>query len=113
MELYGARVFVQDMVAARKFHAETLGLPITFETDGTIGFDMGVNVMVEVDDGDHDNPSGRFTGLSIAAADVQAKYEQLRERGVSFLEPPKQQPWDGTLTHFTDPSENIWTLVSD
>ena len=113
MQLYGARVFVTDMAKARTFYAETLGLPITFETDGTIGFDMGVQVMVEMDDGEHENLSGRFTGLSIAASDVRAEYERLKERGVPFIEPPEKQPWGGTLAHFTDPSGNMWTIVSE
>lgn len=32
--------------------------------------------------------------------------------GAHFIQPPLQQPWGVTLAHFTDPSGNIWTLVS-
>ena len=63
--------------------------------------------MIEVDDGEHENLSSRFTGLSIAAQDVHAEYRRLRERGVPFIEPPERQPWGGTLAHFTDPSGNL------
>lgn len=113
MQLYGARVFVTGMTEARVFYSEILGLPITFETAETIGFDMGVQILVELDNGEHENLSGRFTGLSIAASDVQAEYERLMQRGVSFIEPPEKQPWGGTLAHFTDPCGNVWTLVSE
>ena len=113
MKLYGARVFVTDMARARSFYAETLGLRITFETDETIGFDMGVQIMIELDDGAHDTLSGRFTGLSITVTDMDAEYERLKSRGVPFLGPPEKQAWGGTLAHFTDPSDNIWTLVCE
>ena len=112
MKLYGARVFVTDMEEARRFYSETLALPITFEQGETIGFDMGVQILIELDDGTHDGLSGRFTGLSISVPDVEAACAELAARGVSIVGQPEKQPWGGVLAHFSDPSGNVWTLVS-
>lgn len=111
MKLYGARVFVTDIEEARAFYGDTLGLQVSFETEGAIGFDMGALLIVEADDGEHENLSGRFTGLSIATVNIENEYRRLKSQGVEFTGPPEIQPWGGTLVHFTDPSRNIWTLV--
>lgn len=113
MKLYGARVFVTDLQQARRFYSKTLGLPMLFDHRDAVGFDIGIHLIVELDDGEHDNLSGRFTGLSIASDDITADYERLQAHGVSFAAPPSRQSWGGVLAHFSDPSGNVWTLVSD
>jgi predicted enzyme related to lactoylglutathione lyase len=54
---------------------------------------------------------GRFLGVSLAVADIQATYEQLFARGVDFLAPPEPMPWGGVLAHFRDPDGNVLSLV--
>ncbi|MGH7288269.1 MAG: VOC family protein [Myxococcota bacterium] len=51
---------------------------------------------------------GRFLGVSLAVADIQATYEQLFARGVDFLAPPEG---GGVLAHFRDPDGNVLSLV--
>jgi predicted enzyme related to lactoylglutathione lyase len=54
---------------------------------------------------------GRFPGVSLAVADIDATYRALRSRGVEFLEPPAVMPWGGVLAHLRDPDGNVVTLV--
>jgi predicted enzyme related to lactoylglutathione lyase len=54
---------------------------------------------------------GAFTGLVLEADDIQATYEQLRERGVSFSEGPTVQPWGGIQALFADQDGNGFVLV--
>ena len=112
MKVFAFRIFVSDLSEARVFYAEILRLPISFEMEEAIGFDAGIQIIVEKDDGEHDRLQGRFTGLSFSAENLQAEYEALTERGVHFTAPPEKQPWGGSLAHFFDPSRNILTLVS-
>ena len=111
MKVYGVRIFVSDLAEARAFYAGALRWPISFESDGAIGFDAGIQMIVEEDDGSHEGLQGRFTGISLSAKNLQAEYEALAARGVRFVAPPEEQPWGGSLAHFTDPSGNILTLV--
>ena len=112
MKVYGFRIFVSNLSDARTFYAQVLQLPISFEMEDAIGFDAGIQLIVEKDDGEHAGLQGRFTGISFSAKDIWAEYEALTARGVHFIAPPGVQPWGGVLAHLSDPSRNILTLVS-
>jgi uncharacterized glyoxalase superfamily protein PhnB len=45
----------------------------------------------------------------LTADDVQASYEELRDRGVEFTEAPAEQPY-GLDSEFRDPSGNKYRL---
>lgn len=117
MRVYGVRIFVDDLVAAHRFYAETLELPVAWEMvdQGVAGFDAGgVTLIVEHQEPD-DNEGralvGRFVGLSLAVDDIDATWRQLVARGVTFTSPPKEQFWGGVLAHFRDPAGNVLTLL--
>ncbi len=54
---------------------------------------------------------GKFTGLVLAADDIQSTYEMLRDRGVHFTEPPATQPWGMKQALFEDQDGNGFVLV--
>jgi catechol 2,3-dioxygenase-like lactoylglutathione lyase family enzyme len=54
---------------------------------------------------------GMFTGLVLEADDIQATYEQLRDKGVTFSEGPTAQPWGGVQALFADQDGNGYVLV--
>jgi predicted enzyme related to lactoylglutathione lyase len=113
MQIYGVRVWVDDMDAARKFYGETLSLTPVWEMDEAVGYDLGATLIVEPD-----SPSGgerlvgRFVGVSISVPDIQAAYDNLTAKGVPFLGTPEKMPWGGTLAHFKDPAGNVLTLMA-
>lgn len=117
MRLYGVRIWVNDMDAARRFYGETLGLKPRWDYGAVVGFEVGEpdgpQFIVELDDRSHDEESlvGRFVGCSLSVDDIEAIYGELVAKGVQFLGPPEKQPWRGTLAHFKDPSGNTLTLL--
>ena len=54
---------------------------------------------------------GRFLGVSLAVADIDATCRGMRSRGVEFLEPPAVMPRGGVLAHLRDPEGSVVTLV--
>ena len=54
---------------------------------------------------------GTFSGLVLEADNIQATYEQLRDRGVTFSEGPTVQPWGGIQALFADQDGNGYVLV--
>jgi catechol 2,3-dioxygenase-like lactoylglutathione lyase family enzyme len=54
---------------------------------------------------------GTFSGLVLEADDIQATYEQLRDKGVNFSEGPTMQPWGGIQALFADQDGNGYVLV--
>lgn len=110
------RVFVFDLEAARKFYEETLGLTGRSDGEAHSTFVVGdVRLIIEPVEptSEYALLVGRFTGFSFEVADVNAAYEELKSRGVAFLDPPETQPWGGILAHFEDPDENILTIAQE
>jgi len=118
MRLYGIRVFVDDLEAARHFYERDLGLAVKWTHEKVaVGYDLGVDLIVEQVDveAEEDDQAlvGRFVGASIAVEDIDGLYERLTARGVAFVGPPELQAWGGKLAHFEDPSGNVLTLLGD
>ena len=118
MQLYGIRIFVDDLALARAFYADTLALPIIWEVSGTaIGFNAGAQIIVEAvsPEAEPDDRAlvGRFVGCSLHVDDIEKSYSDLATNGVEFTSPPEKQFWGGTLAHFKDPSGNVLTLLGE
>ncbi len=114
MKLYAVRVFVGDLAAAKRFYADDIGLPVIWEGDESLGFDVGALLIVEPvgeDDDEAEALVGRFVGASLKVDDLDAVYRDLTAKGVRFEGPPETQPWGGRLAHVIDPSSNILSLV--
>jgi catechol 2,3-dioxygenase-like lactoylglutathione lyase family enzyme len=56
-----------------------------------------------------ENRVGSFFNGAFGTKDLEKTYEELRARGVEFLQPPTRQPW-GTYAVFVDPDRNQFVL---
>ncbi len=91
MELNTARVFVNDIEAARQFYSAKLGLPLKTDASpyGYCVFKAGSTELV-VETVANDAPEedkilvGRFTGLSFTVQDIVMKHKELLALGVPF-----------------------------
>ena len=54
---------------------------------------------------------GSFFNGALACDNVERTYEELTERGVNFVSPPKQEPW-GSFAVFEDSDGNKFLLSS-
>jgi predicted enzyme related to lactoylglutathione lyase len=118
MKLGAIRIFVLDIVDARRFYSHRLGLSVEAydEEHGFCMFDTGdTKLIVEAIDSKEDKRHralvGRFTGISFPVEDIQLKHRQLSEVGVEFSGPPELQYWGGWLATFEDPAGNALQLV--
>jgi lactoylglutathione lyase len=109
------RVFTTKLAEARRFYAETLGLPEMVATDAIAIFDTGqAKLIVEhVDTADPEATGlvGRFTAFSFTVTNMETTLKELRGRSIEWLTLAERQPWGGLLSHFKDPDGNILTLV--
>src|ERR1700719_509850 len=48
--------------------------------------------------------------LAASVADVDAAYEELKAKGVTFVRPPTDQRWGLRTAHFADPEGNLWEI---
>ena len=107
------RVFVTDLVRARQFYGDALGLSESWSSsDAATYAPGGCHLVIETCAGEEASAMvGRFTGVSFTVEDIAAAVSMLETRGVTFDGPPATQPWGGVLAHFADPDGNILTLA--
>jgi predicted enzyme related to lactoylglutathione lyase len=118
MELRTARVFVNDLDAARRFYASQLGLSLKADGSayGYCVFQAGpTELVVEAVAADAPEEElalvGRFTGLSFTVANVAEQHAQLSALGVPFTGAPERQTWGGVLATLQDPCGNELQIV--
>ncbi|MEM8503580.1 MAG: VOC family protein [Cyanobacteria bacterium P01_D01_bin.1] len=118
MELDTVRIFVSDVMLAKPFYQDLLGLDLEVDglEEGYLVFRSGsMSMVVENSEATDDTTGellvGRLTGLSFKVSDILESYNKLVDAGVEFLDSPEKQPWGGLIAAFKDPDNNILTLV--
>ena len=118
-------LLVRDLASCTAFYRDTLGLEVqeSESTPDSISFRMG-NVhffLLEVSAAAHMVSSeanalkiegGPRVLLAAGVEDVDAAYEELKAKGVTFLRPPTDQPWGLRTAYFADPEGNLWAINS-
>jgi lactoylglutathione lyase len=114
-------LFVRDLARCMTFYRDTLGLEVQESDPDSVSFKME-NVyflLLEVsaaahlisEEGLELKIEGGPRGLLAAGVeDVDAAYEALKAKGVTFLRPPTNQPWGLRTAHFADPEGNLWEI---
>jgi catechol 2,3-dioxygenase-like lactoylglutathione lyase family enzyme len=106
-----------DLVKARHFYAEMLGLEVT-ETDGALNVHLGGGAKVLIYPKPNHEPA-TFTVLNFPVADVERSVDELSAAGVEF------ERYDGlnqdvrgimrdngpTIAWFKDPAGNILSVL--
>ncbi len=116
-------LLVRDLARCTAFYRDTLGLQVreSESTPDSVSFQMG-NVyffLLEVSGAARMVSSqplelaiegGPRVLLAAGVADVDAAYEALSAKGVTFLRPPTDQPWGLRTAYFADPEGNLWEI---
>ncbi|HLY32695.1 MAG TPA: VOC family protein [Ktedonobacterales bacterium] len=116
-------MIVQDLASCTAFYRDILGLEIneSESTPDSISFRMD-NVhfflleassaaqMISEEALEPKLKGGPRVLLAAGVADVDAAYEGLKAKGVTFLRPPTDQPWRLRTAYFADPEGNVWEI---
>lgn len=100
------------MDASEAFYSKLLETQKTFGggSQGYVGFVIeNVTLLLEPVEA-VEFEAGRYLGFSLEVSDINAFYERLR-RDVRFAGPPETQLWGGVMTHVTDSSNNVLSIV--
>jgi catechol 2,3-dioxygenase-like lactoylglutathione lyase family enzyme len=114
-------LFVEDLVASKRFYREVFGLPVTFEDGNSAVFVFGetmVNLLNVSEAPGLVEPAAVATGeagvrfqFTLGVDDVDAMCEELKERGVELLNGPMDRPWGIRTASFRDPGGHIWEIA--
>lgn len=133
MRIANAQVWVHDQAEALRFYTEKLGMEVRSDvtvaemgdfrwlTVGPVGQpDVAIVLMAVpgppmLDDATRlqvlDLMGKGFAGtVFLTTDDVHKSYDELRRRGVEFVDPPTQMPY-GIDSSFRDPSGNSFRLT--
>jgi catechol 2,3-dioxygenase-like lactoylglutathione lyase family enzyme len=113
-------ITVNDQQKAVEFYTQKLGF--TLQNDQPMGDDKGTRwIELRLPQGDTvinlhppqepDARVGGFSNIIFTADDVRKTYDELKERGVEFVQPPKEEFW-GIYCILADPDGNQFCLAS-
>ena len=115
-------LFVQDLAGCTAFYRDTFKLPYQGSDADSASFLLqeGLYLILLSPSGAADllgtqvnelKIEGGARGLLAAGvADVDAAYEELKAKGVTFVRPPTDQRWGLRTAHFADPEGNLWEI---
>jgi lactoylglutathione lyase len=117
----GVVLFVQDLDRCMTFYRDTLGLEIVFSDPVSFAFRMenqdflllefaaAAEMVGEAALGLHQGASHEVL-LCADVEDVDAAYQTLTSKGVTFIRTPKDQHWGLRTAYFADPEGHLWEL---
>jgi methylmalonyl-CoA/ethylmalonyl-CoA epimerase len=107
---------VKDFERGVQFYQETLGLTLLFNTGNLAFFDCnGVRLLLSVNE--NEQFPDRSSVLYFQVSDIKKSYEELLEKGVTFIDEPhliakigNTETW---MCFFNDTEGNIQALMSE
>lgn len=107
-------IFVTDLVKAKAFYVDLLGLPLAGQSEMLIEFFPGAPSTLGVALAMQDEARklvGRHTGITLKVEKIEDLCEKLSNGGVRFIEPLESSPW-GKMAVIADPDGNQLALVN-
>ncbi|MFQ5647666.1 MAG: VOC family protein [Candidatus Aenigmatarchaeota archaeon] len=113
------QIFVSDIEKAKKWYSEVLGMELIEEWPdfkcilmklGETEFDIGVPNPGWGKGWDKVKVGGR-TPIFFETDDISKTADELKKKGVRFVEEPSKSPWGEFKAVFADPDGNEFTLV--
>ncbi len=114
-------LFVRDLAGCTTFYRDTLGLQVNKSDPDSAAFLLqdryvlllevsATAALISAEATALLIQGGPRVLLAAGVANVDAAYEALVARGVTFLRPPTNQPWGLRTAHFADPEGTLWEI---
>ena len=108
-------VWVNDQDVSYDFYTNKLGFEVKSDITTPDGYrwlevrPVGAETTLGISktNGDEASKPGGFIGIILDTDDIVATYEELKAKGVEFIDAPSQQPW-GWWATLKDPDGNIF-----
>lgn len=114
-KIHSASIVVSDQDAAFNFYVNTLGWEKRL--DQAVGPDYRFITVAPVGGETElalnpphvvDRQPGGDSGISLTVADIEATYQSLLDKGVTFTKPLEAMPWGARATWLQDPDGNTF-----
>jgi catechol 2,3-dioxygenase-like lactoylglutathione lyase family enzyme len=114
-------LFVDDLEKCTAFYRDILGIEVGFTDDASVAFKMqgtdfvllkapaAADMMNEAVIA-FDQAKGYRVLMCAGVENVDTVWQALKEKGVTLIKPPQDQPWGRRTAYFADPEGNLWEL---
>jgi lactoylglutathione lyase len=115
-----AGVWVSDQDVAREFYVEKLGFELQMDTIMENGYRWlevvppgGETALTLAKPylGQKDTAIGVFANIVLSCEDILDTCNEMKSKGVKFIEEPNMQEWGMMQALFEDPDGNVFVLV--
>ena len=116
-------LFVEDLVAARKFYRDVFGSEVVYADDACSVMKIGtvmLNILIVtqapmlVEPVKVATPGLGTRGIfTIKVNDTDAVCADLKRHGVALLNGPIDRPWGRRTAAFADPAGHVWEIAQD
>ena len=116
-------LFVEDLVAARKFYSDVFGSEVVYADDACSVMKIGtvmLNILIVtqapmlVEPVKVATPGLGTRGIfTINVDDANAVCKDLKRHGVALLNGPIDRPWGRRTAAFADPAGHVWEIAQD
>lgn len=124
MPLSEVCIITRDLEKSLTFYVEVMGLTLDYRMPGFADF-SGEGVRLALWSLDHlaettgVSPTPGTPGHTMMIAinfgspeEIDQQYEILRARGVQFVRPPQDYPWNARCVYFPGPDGELWELYA-
>lgn len=101
---------VSDLKESAAFYENVLGLKKSAQWSNYVVFDVG-GVDLGLSPGGKKGRKEGAPDIYLLVDDVDAAYQELKSKGVKFVEEPKDQYWGARTATFLDSDENAFIMV--
>jgi lactoylglutathione lyase len=118
--IFALTLFAEDLTAVKAFFAGTVELPIMFEDESSVVYDVGGVLLNYLDIAEApgliepapvgDAGAGVRVQITIPVDDVEAVSARLVATGTPLLRGPEVRPWGPTTATFRDPAGHVWEI---
>ena len=113
-------VLCDDLDRMKRFYRDVFAFPVHSESATSLAFRAGsvflaLRKRTRAYDGrgrDIGSP-GVQIAFPVLPAEVDLCHKQLVDKGVTILDPPKDQPWGHRTVYFSDPEGNILEFYAE
>ncbi|MDR3474951.1 MAG: VOC family protein [Devosia sp.] len=116
-------VLVRDLEASIAFYRDRLGFALAHRAPGFADF-TGKGLTLALWERTHiahhagvpthpDKPASLVIAVRLASAvELDAVHAELAAKGVPFVGPPRDYPWNARAAYFTGPDDEIWEVYA-
>lgn len=115
-----AIVLCDDLERMKAFYRDLFDFRVRVETPTVIALEAGsVTLCLRKRTRNYDGRSagpqspGVQLAFRVAPGDVEPCHEQLKQKGVTILDPPADQEWGHRTVYFSDPEGNILEIYAE